>query len=55
MNQGGHTSRIEEVEAFGFKSAFHQPREAVDHSILGTIPKLEEFGVGVPPKVVNEQ
>jgi len=45
---------IEEVEAFGFKSAFHQPREAVDHSILGTIPKLSEFGVGVPPKEVNE-
>jgi len=45
---------IEEVEAFGFKSAFHQPREAVDHSILGTIPKLSEFGAGVPPKEVNQ-
>ena len=41
---------IEEVEAFGFKSAFHQPREAVDHSLLSMLPKLSEFGVGVPPR-----
>lgn len=34
---------IEEAEAFGFKSAFMQPREPVDHSILGYIPKLAEF------------
>lgn len=41
---------IEEVEAFGFKSAFHQPREKVDHSLLSMLPKLSEFGVGVPKK-----
>lgn len=43
---------IEEVEAFGFKSAFHQPREAVDHSLLSMLPRLSEFGIGVPPKEV---
>lgn len=36
---------IEEVEAFGFKSAFHQPRERVDHSIKVHIKKLSEFRV----------
>ena len=41
---------IEEFEAFGFKSAFHQPREAIDHSINVHVPKLSEFDVGVPPK-----
>ena len=46
---------IEEVEAFGFKSAFHQPREAVDHSLLSMLPKLSEFGVGVPPNHRSEE
>ena len=45
---------IEEVEAFGFKSAFHQPREKVDHSLLSMLPKLSEFGVGVPPRRKEE-
>jgi len=36
---------IEEAEAFGFKQAFHQPRERVDHSIHGSQTKLR-----VPPK-----
>lgn len=34
---------IEEAEAFGFKSAFHQPREPVDHSIMIHVPKLQTF------------
>jgi len=38
---------IEETEAFGFKSAFHQPRERVDH-LEHSIRKLNEFTF--PPK-----
>lgn len=30
----------EEADAFGFKSAFHQPREKVDHRIHGAQTKL---------------
>lgn len=34
---------IEEFEAFGFKSAFHQPREPVNHLEDPTIMKLSAF------------
>ena len=34
---------IEEVEAFGYKSAFHQPSERMDHSINIHMKKLTEF------------
>ena len=44
---------IEEWEAYGH-SAFHMPREPVDHS--GTDhPRLSEFGVGVPPSVRRQE
>lgn len=48
--KGGIIERIliEEAEAFGFKSAFHQPREAVNHDEDPTIKKLSEFDVLVP-------
>ena len=45
---------VEEADAFGFKSAFHQPREPVDHS-LGHIPKLSEFSVVDPPTLGGKE
>ena len=48
--KGGIIERIlrEEAEAFGFKSAFHQPREPVDHDSDPSIKKLSEFDYVVP-------
>jgi len=34
---------VEEVDAFGYTSAFHHPRELVDHSMDPSIQKLTEF------------
>jgi len=50
--RGGIIERIliEEAEAFGFKSAFHQPREPVNHLEDPIIKKLSEFDVVHPPK-----
>ena len=45
---------IEEVEAFGFKSAFMQPREKVDHSIDVHVPKLSEFNIVDLTKVKDD-
>lgn len=43
--KGGIIERvlIEEVEAYGFNSAFHHPREPVDHDQDPSIKKLSEF------------
>ena len=43
--KGGIIERvlIEEAEAYGFKAAFHLPREPVDHDQDPSIKKLSEF------------
>ena len=56
--KGGIIERIllEEAEAFGFKSAFHQPREPVDHDSDPSITKLSDYkDLEIPNDIVSKK